>query len=58
MLIDPRRTVHIRQRWSERPLRPLTRITAPSDIPLSTVSGPYPARITVADSHRTECARG
>jgi hypothetical protein len=55
MPIDPRHTIHILQRWSERPL---TRITAPNDIPLSTVSGPYPARIIVADSHRTECARG
>ncbi len=55
MLIDPRHTIHTRERWSERPR---TRITAPSDIPLSTVSGPYPARITVADSHRTECAHG
>lgn len=55
MPIDPRRTVHIRQRWSDRP-RTIT--TAPSEVPLATESRPYTARIIVADSHRTECARG
>jgi hypothetical protein len=55
MPIDPRRTVHIQQRWSHRP-RTIT--TAPNGVPLATEPQPYTARIIVADSHRTECARG
>lgn len=55
MPIDPWRTLHIGQRWSDWP-RTIT--TAPTEVPLITKSRPYTATIIVADSHRTECARG